>query len=460
MYTDERSHPYTMEYKLSNSESGLVDMQSGVVQIAASEFVPDDASPKGDGASLCVPLSVGALAIMYNLESIIPSTSDKHLHLDYDLIVAIYNGTVSKWNDPHILSLNPHIQELENHSVDIVLQHRSEASGATLLFTSFLSEKNEWWREHVGMGTILDRWPVPPGKGYISSNIDMVNAIAHDSNSIGYASLGTLLSKKSKTGVGIASIFNSKGKSVSPNRDSLISAVNEFEARLQSDNSANQPPPLGPMLRKPMFQSMQEYSVEDENAPIDDTIRNTLPPYDRFFLYDLSGEDVYPMSAFSFLCIRRIQNDTINAKALLRCFEETYIKFQAKAEEKADYGFVGIPTSLVKASRWYITDHIRCGDSKCRGTSLVSIADGSFVTVLSYNFILPNMTDIVTMGSIMAMITVAILFIFMIMGLVVICLGVKTYQKLLKAKITSEGTMTQKLLDRNECTFSLFPDVI
>ncbi len=74
-------------------------------------------------------------------------------------IADIYLGTISKWNDARIASLNP---DLQLPDANITVVHRGDASGSSLLWTDYLARASAAWRTQVG-SALQPAWPVGVG---------------------------------------------------------------------------------------------------------------------------------------------------------------------------------------------------------------------------------------------------------------------------------------------------------
>src|SRR5690606_8400148 len=91
----------------------------------------------------------------------------------------IFLGKINKWNDPEIIELNP---GLKLPDADITVVQRSDGSGTTAIFTSYLADTSKGWNETVGAGKAV-KWPVGiGGKG----NEGVSNYVKRVKNSIGY----------------------------------------------------------------------------------------------------------------------------------------------------------------------------------------------------------------------------------------------------------------------------------
>ncbi len=97
-----------------------------------------------------IPLAISAQMVNYNVKGVPAST---HLKLDGGVLAAIYEGRITNWDDPHIKSLNPGVK-LPNEK--IVALHRSDSSGDTFIFSTYLSDSNPGgWGKSIGYGTSI-----------------------------------------------------------------------------------------------------------------------------------------------------------------------------------------------------------------------------------------------------------------------------------------------------------------
>lgn len=136
-----------LDYTGSGSGDGIKKFIAGDVDFAGS-----DSALKGDEITKAkdrcngndawhLPMVVGPVAVAYNLEGV------DDLKLNPAVIAKIFNGKITKWNDPAIAALNPGAQLPGG---DIVPVYRSDSSGTTDNFQRFLqnSAPNDWPYEH------------------------------------------------------------------------------------------------------------------------------------------------------------------------------------------------------------------------------------------------------------------------------------------------------------------------
>ena len=104
--------------------------------------------------ALHIPETIGAVTVAYNLPGV-----SSGLHLTGKVIADIFQGTITMWNDPAIQSLNPNVTLPAN---GITTVHRSDGSGTTFIFTSYLTASSASWNTSIGAGKSV-AWPVGSG---------------------------------------------------------------------------------------------------------------------------------------------------------------------------------------------------------------------------------------------------------------------------------------------------------
>lgn len=167
---------------------------------------------------LHIPETIGSVTLSYNLPGITAS-----LNLTGAIIAQIYMGGILNWNDPAIQSLNPHVS-LPAHQITTV--HRSDSSGTTFIFTSFLSQDSAAWASAIGANTAVT-WPgsptgsPPPISLSGNGNGGVAAVIASTQYSFGYVELNYAL----QNGFTFAQIQNPKGNFILPSLTTTSYAV-------------------------------------------------------------------------------------------------------------------------------------------------------------------------------------------------------------------------------------------
>jgi phosphate transport system substrate-binding protein len=155
------------------------------------------------------PTVLGAAVPSYN----VPGVSTD-LKFTQHALAGIYLGTITKWNDPEIKNANPGVN-LPN--IDIVVLHRSEASGTTFIWTDFLSKVSPDWKNKIGSNASIN-WPVGlGGKG----NEGVTGLLKNTPGTIGYVELIYAI----QNNIPYGEVQNASGQYVKASIDSVTAAA-------------------------------------------------------------------------------------------------------------------------------------------------------------------------------------------------------------------------------------------
>ncbi len=121
------------------------------------------------------PTVIGGVVLIVN----IPKVKPAELRLDAEAVCKIFLGQIKSWDDKKIKELNPSIK-LPNKKITVI--HRSDGSGTTAIFTTYLSDACGAWKEKVGAGKAV-KWPVGIGA---KGNEGVANYVRRVKYSIGY----------------------------------------------------------------------------------------------------------------------------------------------------------------------------------------------------------------------------------------------------------------------------------
>jgi phosphate transport system substrate-binding protein len=143
-----------LNYQGIGSGAGIKQVEAKTVEFGASDMPlsPDDLA-KNDLSQF--PTVTGGVVPIMNLPGVKPG----QLKLTGAILADIYLGKIKKWNDPAIAAIN-HGIPLPNIPITVV--HRSDGSGTTFIFSSYLSLKSGDWKSKVGAGTAVS-WPTGLG---------------------------------------------------------------------------------------------------------------------------------------------------------------------------------------------------------------------------------------------------------------------------------------------------------
>jgi phosphate transport system substrate-binding protein len=201
----------TVNFNAVGSGAGIAQLQSATVDFAGSDpaMKPDEVkAAKGPVAQF--PVGFGAITVSYNLSGV-----KSGIKLDGKTLGDIFLGKVKKWNDPEITALNP---GLSLPSTSITVVHRSDSSGTTKAFTTYLSAYSPAWTAAAGQPDKIVKWPTGTGA---KGNSGVAAAIKQTSGGIGYVEQAYAL----QNGFTYASVKNSSGKFVAPTIEAASAAA-------------------------------------------------------------------------------------------------------------------------------------------------------------------------------------------------------------------------------------------
>jgi phosphate transport system substrate-binding protein len=202
-----------VQYLPVGSSEGIDLISSGVGDFAAGEIPLTDQQMHNSKISLlAIPTTLVAIVPIYNLPR------KPELNFSGSVLARIYLGTISNWNDPQIVKLNPGVV-LPDLPIRVV--HRSPGKGSNFIFTDFLSKTDPEFRAEVGKSPSPD-WPLgmEANRGQ-----DMVEIVASIKGAIGYVELS--FARKSRLGYG--RVQNAFGQFVAATTASLEAACRSLE---------------------------------------------------------------------------------------------------------------------------------------------------------------------------------------------------------------------------------------
>jgi phosphate transport system substrate-binding protein len=203
----------------TGSGTGISDAESNTVEIGASDayLSPSVATSNPDLKN--IPLAISSQIVAYNVPGVL-----SHLKLTGKVLSAIYQGTVTKWNASQIASLNPSVTLPD---IPIVTLHRSDSSGDTFLFTTYLSKTDaSGWGTKIGFNTTVP-WPAAPGALGESGNSGMVTGCKATPGCIAYVGI-SYLTQSLQAGLGYASLQNAKGQYELPTQAAIAAEAAAF----------------------------------------------------------------------------------------------------------------------------------------------------------------------------------------------------------------------------------------
>lgn len=214
------SHPgVQINYQSIGSGGGIQQLKQGLVDFGASDAALDDNKLKDMPPLVQVPESAGPVCITYNLPEVKTS-----LKLSGSTLAGIYLGQIKTWQDPAIKNDNPGVN-LPDHPVAVT--HRSDGSGTTNIFTTYLAKVSPDWQKKAGKGLAIN-WPVGLG-GKGSEGVS--GLVRQTPGSIGYMELSYATENK----LPVADIKNQAGSWISPTPAGATAAIDAFRSELEKD---------------------------------------------------------------------------------------------------------------------------------------------------------------------------------------------------------------------------------
>jgi phosphate transport system substrate-binding protein len=272
-----------LNYQAIGSGGGIKQIKAKTVDFGASDkpLKPDELAASG---LYQFPTVVGGVVPVMNLPGIAPG----QIKLSGQLLGDIFLGKVTRWNAPEIAALN---KGVNLPATPITVVHRSDGSGTSFLFTSYLAMKNPEWASKVGASDSV-QWPTGlGGKG----NDGVAAFVKQTVGAIGYVEYAYAKQNHST----YAMMQNKAGKFVAPNATAFAAAAGS-----------------APWLRS---------------------------PGNYVLLLDQPAATAWPITGATFILVYRNQEDPANGAQVLKFFEWGYNKGDALA---ASLDYVPLPANV------------------------------------------------------------------------------------------------------------------
>jgi phosphate transport system substrate-binding protein len=277
-----------INYQSIGSGAGIQQVKAGTVDFGASDAaLSNDRLKEMPRKVVHFPTVAGAVVLAYNLPG-----APAGLKLTPEAVTGIYMGRITTWNDKAIAAVNPGVTL---PAVPILPVHRSDGSGTTNIFTTYLSLVSSEWKELVGANTAVS-WPSGVGgKG----NEGVAGMVRQTPGAIGYVELA--YAKQNQ--LPVAWVRNKSGQFVEPTLASTTAAVSASAQSLAKD------------------------------------VRNPIA--------NASGAEAYPISGLTFLLVYQDSKDAARGKALAQ-FISWAIHDGQEMAEGLDYA--RLPDAVVKVN--------------------------------------------------------------------------------------------------------------
>ena len=292
LYTDwmqtynQAHHNVQLNYQSIGSGGGIRQFSDKTVDFGASDApMSDSAIAAISGNVLHIPTEMGGVPPTYNLPGV-----TAQLRFTGPVLADIYLGTITKWNDARLAAINPGVTLPD---LDVVVVHRSDASGTSFIFTDYLSKVSSDWASKVGKGTAVN-WPVGLG----AKGSEGVSAtVKQTPGAIGYVELGYAIANHLPVGA----VQNKAGKYITASAATVTAAA------------AGAMKEMGPNT---------DFRVSITNA---------------------EGAEAYPISSFTWMLVHKQYDDVAKAKALLAYTWWALTAGQTRAEP---LGYAPIPKAM------------------------------------------------------------------------------------------------------------------
>lgn len=296
-----------VNYQSIGSSGGREQFIQKTVAFGASdEPMDEEEEQQAGGDPMHLATVGGAVVAAYNLEQL----GETPLNLSGPVLADIFLGNITNWNDPAIAELNPNAN-LPDAEISVV--HRSDGSGTTNIFTSYLAAISPSWEQGPGAGGEIS-WPTGIGA---DGNEGVAGQVQQTPNSIGYVGL----EYAEENDISYANVGDQQGNFVQP-------SVGSAQAAIEQAASAGEIP-------------------NDLKVTI-----SSLAPFEG---------DAYPITGLTWMLVRQQMNDLAQCKAVAETAWYVTHDGQQFAEEM---NYVGIPEDIVSTNEETIRA-MESGGQKC-----------------------------------------------------------------------------------------------
>jgi phosphate transport system substrate-binding protein len=208
-YAYEKATGTKVNYQSIGSGGGVKQVTEGTVDFGASDD-PMTTEALQKAGLIQFPAVLGGVVAIVNLDGV----ANNELVLNGQVLADIFQGVITKWDDPALAALNPG-KKLPSETINVV--YRSDSSGTSAIFTNYLSRLSADWKERIGAGKSIN-WPVGSGQ---KGNDGVAGAVKRIRNSIGYVEYAYAFENK----IVWASLVNKNGRTVAPSLESFTAAA-------------------------------------------------------------------------------------------------------------------------------------------------------------------------------------------------------------------------------------------
>ena len=208
-YNYEKDTKNKVNYQSIGSGGGIKQVSARMVNFGASDKPLNNRLIK-KYKLLQFPAVIGSIIVVHNINGI----KDNALKLSNENVADIFAGRITKWNSKKIKKDN---KDLDLPNEKIIVIRRSDGSGTTYNFTSYLSKSSKYWLHNIGVGKTVS-WPVGLGA---KGNEGIANLLKQIPYSISYIEQAYKTKEKLKGAV----LKTKSGKWVEANEENFKAAV-------------------------------------------------------------------------------------------------------------------------------------------------------------------------------------------------------------------------------------------
>jgi phosphate transport system substrate-binding protein len=213
-------HPNVLiDYQAFGSGGGIKAITDKTVHFCASDAPMSKSeldAVGGEESIIEFPSCAGGVVPIYNVPGV-----KGELNFTGQLLADIYLRKVSKWNDPAIAKINP---ELKLPDLAITPVRRSDGSGTTFIFTSYLLTQSDDFKS-IGSGKAVE-WPFGQGA---KGNEGVTAVVQQTAGGLGYVEQ----SYADNNHLLYGAVQNKAGKFVKASPESVSAAGANSAAKMQ-----------------------------------------------------------------------------------------------------------------------------------------------------------------------------------------------------------------------------------
>ncbi|MGU3494777.1 phosphate ABC transporter substrate-binding protein PstS [Xanthobacteraceae bacterium A53D] len=275
-----------LNYQSIGSGGGQNQIINRTVDFGASD-APMDSAKMASSNLMQFPAVIGSVVATVNLDGI----KSEELKLTGPVIADIYLGKITKWNDKAIADLNAGLKLPDQAIVPV---YRSDSSGTSFVFTSYLNEVSPEWKSKVGSATSV-QWPVGAGA---KGNEGIAGTVKNTKGGIGYVEFIYAAANK----LVVTQLQNKAGEFVVPAVKAFVIAADAAD-----------------------WAGSKDFAASMINTP---------------------GKGAWPIVSPTYILLPKNPTDAAKSAEVLKFFEWAYTKEGGEIAEKLHY--IPLPESVVE----------------------------------------------------------------------------------------------------------------